>query len=108
MTLTPPPEPPPVTADIIDTDQDVKKLVPEKYHDYLDVFSPTEVMRLPDHRPYDINIKLEDGKTPPFGPIYSLSQDEQKALFEYIEHNLSKGFIHRSTSSAASPILFIK
>ena len=46
---SPPPEPPPVTADIIDTDQDVKKLVPEKYHDYLDVFSPTEVMQLPDH-----------------------------------------------------------
>ena len=39
---------------------------------------------------------------------YSLSQDEWKALFEYIEHNLSKGFIRRSTSSAASPILFIK
>ena len=30
------------------------------------------------------------------------------ALFKYIEHNLEKGFIQRSTSSAASPILFIK
>ena len=105
----PPPEPPPtVTADVTDSDEEVKKLVPEKYHDYLDIFSPDKVKRLPDHRPYDINIDLEDGKTPPFGPIYSLSQDERKALFEYIEHNLEKGFIRHSTSSAASPILFIK
>ena len=31
-----------------------------------------------------------------------------KALFEYIENNLSKGFIRQSTSLAASLILFIK
>ena len=106
---SPPPEPPPiVTADVTDSEKEVKEAVPTKYHDYLDVFSPDEVKRLPDHRPYDINIELEEGKTPPFGPIYSLSQDERKALFEYIEHNLEKGFIRRSTSSAASPILFIK
>ena len=103
------PEPPPIiTADVTDSDKEVREAVPEKYHDFLDVFSPSEVKKLPEHRPYDINIKLEDGKTPPFGPIYSLSQDERKALFEYIEHNLAKGFIRRSTSSAASPILFIK
>ena len=105
---SPPPEPPPVTADINDSYQDVKNSVPHKYHNYLDVFSPTKVMWLPDHQLYDIDIDLEEGKTPPFGPIYSLSQDEWKALFEYIEHNLSKGFIRWSTSSAASPILFIK
>ena len=68
----------------------------------------SQILWLPDHWLYDINIDLEEGKTPPFSPIYSLSQDKQKALFEYIEHNLPKGFIHWSTSSAASPILFIK
>ena len=43
-----------------------------------------------------------------FGPIYLLSQDEHKALFRYIKNNLSKDFICCLTSSAASPILFIK
>ena len=38
-------------------------------------------------------IDIEEGKTPPFGPIYSLSESERKALFEYIETNLKKGFI---------------
>ena len=101
----PPPEPPPVvTADVTDSDEEVRKLVPEKYYDYLDIFSPDEVKWLSDHWPYNIDIELEEGKTPPFGPIYSLSQDKWKALFEYIKHN----FIQCSTSSAASPILFIK
>lgn len=90
---SPPPEPPPVTADLVNLEIDVKKLVPSKYHKFIDVFSPTKVMQLPDHQLHDTNIDLEEGKTPPFGPIYSLSEDEQKALFEYIEHNLSKGFI---------------
>ncbi|RXW14009.1 hypothetical protein EST38_g11846 [Candolleomyces aberdarensis] len=40
--------------------------------------------------------------------MYCLTQDEQKALAEYIKENLSKGFIHRSTSPAASPILFVR
>ena len=71
----PPPKPPPVTADIIDSYQDVKNSVPQKYQKYFDVFSPTEVMQLPDHRLYNINIDLEEGKTPPFSPIYSLSQE---------------------------------
>ncbi|KAF8700885.1 hypothetical protein RHS03_06604, partial [Rhizoctonia solani] len=51
---------------------------------------------------------LEDGKSPPFGPIYLLTQDKCAALANYIEKNLAKGFICCSTSSAASPILFVK
>ncbi|KAF8752548.1 DNA RNA polymerase [Rhizoctonia solani] len=55
-----------------------------------------------------MKIDLEDGKTPPFGPIYLLTQDERAALANYIDKNLAKGFICRSTSLAASPILFVK
>ena len=82
------------------------KLVPKKYHRFFDVFSPTEVDQLPPHRPYDVAIKLEEGKSPPFSPIYSLSREERTELFSYIESHLKKGFIQRSTSPAASPILF--
>ncbi|KAF5372651.1 hypothetical protein D9615_009824 [Tricholomella constricta] len=83
--------------------------VPSKYMSWADtVFSPTEVNHLPPHRPYDISIELDEGKTPPFGSIYRLNQEEQKYLSEYLDDYLKKGFIRRSTSSAASPILFIR
>jgi len=51
---------------------------------------------------------LENGQALPFGPIYSLTPTEKEALHTYILENLAKGFIHPSTSSAASPILFVK
>ncbi|RXW13329.1 hypothetical protein EST38_g12526 [Candolleomyces aberdarensis] len=83
--------------------------LPPKYMPWADsVFSPTAVDDLPPHRPYDCAIEIEEGKSPPFGPMYRLTQDEHKALGEYLDANLKKGFIRRSTSPAASPILFVR
>ena len=62
----------------------------------------------PLHRPFDHTIPIEEGKKPPFGPIYSLSETEFKALKDYLEENLKKGFIRPSESPAAAPILFVK
>ncbi|KAL7280850.1 hypothetical protein ACG7TL_005794 [Trametes sanguinea] len=98
-TLSPKPPPP----------DDHLRYVPKKYHDFTSVFSPVEVENLPPYRPgFDAAIELEDGKTPPFGPLYHLSQHEREVLFDYIETNLWKGFIRRSTSPAASPVLFVR
>jgi len=44
----------------------------------------------------------------PFGPIYSLSAVELKALDDYRKENLEKGFVRPSSSPAASSILFVK
>ncbi|RPD68019.1 DNA/RNA polymerase, partial [Lentinus tigrinus ALCF2SS1-7] len=97
----PPPKPPPA--------DDFLQHVPEKYHDLASVFSPVEVDQLPPHRPgFDAAIELEDGKSPPFGPLYHLSQQEREVLFNYVETNLRKGFICRSSSAAASPVLFVR
>src|SRR5262249_45600562 len=40
--------------------------------------------------------------------IYSLSEFELKALWEYLETNLERGFIRPSSSPAGAPILFSK
>ena len=62
---------------------------------------------LPKHQPWDHVIPMEEGKSPPFGPIYQLSEKELKVLKEYIDDNLQKGFIKPSTSPAGSPVLFV-
>ena len=82
--------------------------LPEKYKDYKDVFSKQGADILPTHRKYDCPIDLQEGAQPPFGPIYSLSQPELKALRSYIDENLAKGFIRHSKSPAGVPILFVK
>ncbi|SPC61518.1 uncharacterized protein UHOD_11135 [Ustilago sp. UG-2017b] len=89
-------------------DTGLSDIIPPEYHQYLDVFSRVRADKLPPHRTYDHYIPLEEGKSPPFGPIYSLSEHELKALRGYLEENLAKGFVSPSDSLAASPILFIK
>jgi len=84
------------------------KLVPEEYHEFLPIFSEKEARILPPHRYVDHAIPLEEGVKPPFGRMYSMSDSELKEVRKWIDENLSKSFIRASSSSAASPILFVK
>jgi len=84
-----------------------KKHVPEVFHSFLDVFRKSSADKLPEHRPFDHQIKLQPGTTPDFGKVYSLTQAEQKALREYLDEMLSKGFIRPSSSPAGSPMFFV-
>jgi hypothetical protein len=74
----------------------------------MEVFSKTKAETLPPHRPVDHATDLEPGYKLPSGRIYNLSEFELKTLKAYIETNLANGFIQRSSSPAAAPILFAK
>src|SRR5882672_10551191 len=67
--------------------------VPKDYNDFADVFSKSKAGKLADHRLYDLKITLDEGTGLPFGPIYSLSQEELVALRKFIDENLATGFI---------------
>ena len=54
--------------------------IPPDYHEFTDVFSKTCTSTPALHWPYDLKIELEEGTSPPFGPIYFLSQSELKSL----------------------------
>ena len=83
-------------------------LVPSQYHDFLPLFTKKGVDKLPPHRYVDHEIPLEADKKPPMGRMYSMSTTELQEIGKWIEENLSKGFIRASSSSCASPILFVK
>jgi hypothetical protein len=100
-----------VTSSVVSTSKvqaDDGSWIPSTYRDFLDIFSKKKAETLPPHRPTDHAIDLEPGTKLPYGRIYSLSEVELKALKAYIETNLASGFIQRSSSPAASPILFVK
>ncbi|KAJ8324255.1 hypothetical protein O5D80_8742 [Batrachochytrium dendrobatidis] len=82
--------------------------IPLHLVEFASVFSKKKALVLPPHRQYDCPIDLEPGSTPKFGPLYSLSEPELKALRDYLDENLANGFIQPSTSPAGSPILFVK
>jgi len=72
--------------------------IPEEYYKYTDVFSKSKAETLAPYHLYDLWIDLEKDSHPLVGIIYSLSKFEQEALKEFIDKNLTNGFI-RLTSS---------
>ena len=82
--------------------------IPPEYLDFSDVFSVEQANVLPPHRPSDMAIDLLPNTSPPYGPIYSLSETELQCLRTYLDDNLAKGFIRSSTSPASAPLLFVK
>jgi len=80
----------------------------EEYHEYTDIFSKSKAETLAPHCPYNLQIDLEKDSHSPVGTIYSLSKFEQEALKEFIDKNLTNGFIHLTLSSYRALVLFVK
>jgi len=59
--------------------------IPKDYHDFLDIFSKSKASKLAEHQPYDLKITLDEGTSPPYGPLYSLTQEELAALHKFID-----------------------
>src|SRR6266436_2761563 len=90
------------------TDANTLDSILVEYHKFCNIFSGEKADTLTPHRPYDLQINVEEGAKPVHGPIYSLSPPELAALQEFLKEHTRNGFIHPSKSPWGSPILFIK
>lgn len=96
------------------TTDEIKKILPNQYHGFTQVFNPKEAQILPPHRPgLDHEIPLEkdekgQDKKVPWGPLYNMSHDELLVLRKELTSLLDKDFIQHSKSSAAAPVLFAR
>jgi len=81
--------------------------LPERYHDYLNLFRPSTAAKLAPRRTFDHAIDLKPDTQPPWGPIYPLSQKQLEALRKYLDNMLKQGKIFPSKSPAGAPILFV-
>jgi len=82
--------------------------LPKQYHKFLLLFDPEHAEKLPDHRGCDHRIELtttEDRLR--MGPIYQLSQEEEKILVQYLEKMIWEKKIRPSSGSVGSPNLFV-
>ncbi|KAI2645968.1 Transposon Tf2-8 polyprotein [Labeo rohita] len=82
--------------------------IPAEYRAHQDVFSKLATTHLPPHRPWDCAIDLLPGAQQPKGKVYPLSITERQAMENYITEALNQGFIHPSTSPAASSFFFME
>jgi Reverse transcriptase (RNA-dependent DNA polymerase) len=83
--------------------------LPEPYQQHAHVFSEQEAQRFPGPRIWDHVIELKPDAPPTLlGKVYALTQDEQKALQEFIKEHVQKGYIRPLKSPYAVPFFFIK
>lgn len=93
---------------------DLLKKLPPEFHDLVKLFNKKEADKLNPHKPgVDHVIKIgkdDQGRELPlpFGGLYNLSKEELMVLRKTIREHLERGFIRSSSSSVASPILFVK
>ncbi|KAJ3487209.1 hypothetical protein NLI96_g3698 [Meripilus lineatus] len=93
---------------LLEKDQPDLSNIPHEYYNFADVLSESQANTLALHHLYDLKINLDEGVSPLWELIYSLSQDELHALCEFIEENLCTGFIRPSCSLYGVPVLFVQ
>ena len=85
----------------------VKRLASVEIKDLIsgfeDVFDPVLADELPMNRKFDCAIDLIPGSKLPYGPIYKTTLEESRLIKEFLDENLSKGFIRHSISTISSP-----
>jgi hypothetical protein len=86
--------------------EDIKAKLPAEYQDFLDVFDRAQADKLPPHRSYDHKIELTSDAVPPRCRAYRMSPYKLQKVKEYLNENLSKGFITPSKAPYSSPVLF--
>ncbi len=84
-----------------------ERTVPDPYRAYVQVFSEADSESMPSHGPQHLAIELLDGKQPPWGPTYNLSEQELDTLRSYLEVQLKCGWIRLSKSPAGAPVFFL-
>ena len=83
--------------------------IPAKYHCHLLVFSEEASHQFPEPCIWDLVIKLKPGALSSMpGKVYQLTQEEQKALLEFVKEQQAKGYICPSKSPYVAPFFFIK
>ena len=88
-----------------------KTVVPEKYHDFLDVFSKDISDTLRPYRKYDHKIELlKDKDLSDLGhsALRGMSVPQLEFVKKFLEEHLKKGFIEASSAPCSSPILLAK
>jgi len=86
--------------------EDIKVKLSSKYQDFIDVFDRAQVDKLSSHRSYDHKIELTNDVTSSRCRAYQMSLYKLQKIKEYLNENLSKGFITSSKTSYFSLVLF--
>ena len=80
----------------VKSETEAKKLVPEKFHRWIKVFSKKQLERMPIRKIWDHAIDMKKDFVPRKGKVYLLSREEREEVCKFIQEQLRKGYIRLS------------
>ena len=81
----------------------------ERYSCYATCVSSQQAARLPEHKLWDHEIRLQDPHAKiPTGAVYKTTWEEDEALQQYLDEKLPTGEVRRSRAATGAPILFVR
>ena len=89
-------------------EEEAKKLVPEKFHEWIKVFGKKQSERMPIRKLWDHAIDVKEGFVPRKGKVYLLSREEREEVREFVKKQLQKGYIWPSKSLTNSTSIFCR
>jgi len=89
------------------SEEEAKKLVLEKFHQWIKVFGKKQSERMPTRKIWDHAIDTKEGFVPKKGKVYPLSREEREEVHEFIQEQLRKGYIRPSKSPQMAPVFFV-
>ena len=79
--------------EVAKSEAEAKKLVPEKFHRQIKVFSKKQSERMPTQKIWDHVIDMKEGFVLKKEKVYPLSREEREEVREFIQEQLRKGYI---------------
>ena len=89
-------------------EEEVKKLVSEKFHWWIKVFSKKQLERMLTQKTWDHAINMKEKFMPRKEKVYPLPRGEREEVWEFIQEQLRKEYIWPSKSPQMVPVFFVE
>ena len=93
--------------EVAKSEVEAKKLVPEKFHEWIKGFGKKQSERMPTRKLWDHAIDVREGFIPRKGKVYPLLREEREEVREFVKEQLRKGYIRPSKSPQTAPVFFV-
>jgi len=91
----------------IKSEEEAKRLVLEKFHEWIKVFGKKQSERISTRKVWDHAIEVKEGFVLRKGKVYLLSREEREEVREFIREQLRKEYIRPSKSPQTVPVFFV-
>ena len=89
------------------SEEEAKKMVPEKFHLWIKVFGRKQSERMPMRKVWNHAIEVKEEFMLRKGKVYPLLREEREEVREFIREQLRKGYIWPSKSLQTVLVFFV-